>query len=166
MRDFLVADALRHSVVAFLSLIEAGMRYSGSLPSSNASRSLRFRVCLNQKRWRSSTSQSSAGTRTPLPVEAPSKSKSPFYFDTGYALFAKRPSLPFPPPFISLPSGSFSEPLSTHNHSRDRRAYVNGEMIRGITNGDDAVLVEENFLGANDGVGAWATRPKGHAAYG
>ena len=37
-------------------------------------------------------------------------------------------------------------------------------MIRGITNGDDAVLVGENFIGANDGVGAWATREKGHAA--
>jgi len=41
---------------------------------------------------------------------------------------------------------------------------VNGEMIRGITNGDDAVLVGENFIGANDGVGAWATRERGHAA--
>ena len=37
-------------------------------------------------------------------------------------------------------------------------------MIRGITNGDDAVLVSENFICANDGVGAWATRDKGHAA--
>ena len=37
-------------------------------------------------------------------------------------------------------------------------------MIRGITNGDDAILVEENFIGANDGVGAWATRDRGHAA--
>lgn len=37
-------------------------------------------------------------------------------------------------------------------------------MIRGITNGDDAVLVGENFVGASDGVGAWATREKGHAA--
>lgn len=41
---------------------------------------------------------------------------------------------------------------------------MNGEMIRGITNGDDAVIVEENFIGANDGVGAWATRQRGHAA--
>ncbi|KAI4175329.1 MAG: hypothetical protein LQ346_008094 [Caloplaca aetnensis] len=63
-----------------------------------------------------------------------------------------------------MPSGSFSDPLSTHNRSRDRRSYVNGEMIRGITNGDDAVLVGENFIGANDGVGAWAQKPKGHAA--
>lgn len=37
-------------------------------------------------------------------------------------------------------------------------------MIRGITNGDDAVVVGENFIGANDGVGAWASRDKGHAA--
>ncbi|KAI4121374.1 MAG: hypothetical protein LQ338_006397 [Usnochroma carphineum] len=63
-----------------------------------------------------------------------------------------------------MPSGSFSDPLSTHNRSRDRRLYVNGEMIRGITNGDDAVLVGENFIGANDGVGAWAQKPRGHAA--
>lgn len=63
-----------------------------------------------------------------------------------------------------MPSGSFSDPLRTHNRSRDRRLYVNGEMIRGITNGDDAVLVGENFIGANDGVGAWAQKPGGHAA--
>lgn len=37
-------------------------------------------------------------------------------------------------------------------------------MIRGVTNGDDAVLVEENIIGANDGVGAWVTRDRGHAA--
>ena len=95
---------------------------------------------------------------------APSTSKSPFYFEAGYALFAKRPSRPFPPPFLSPPSGSFSDPLSTHNHSRDRRSFVNGEMIRGITNGDDAVLVSDNFIGANDGVGAWSQRERGHAA--
>ncbi|KAI4131662.1 MAG: hypothetical protein LQ347_002876 [Umbilicaria vellea] len=46
----------------------------------------------------------------------------------------------------------------------DRRSYVGGKMIRGITNGDDAVLAGNNFIGANDGVGAWATKPKGHAA--
>lgn len=117
------------------------------------------------RRWRSSERQTSAGKTTPLPDEAlHQKPKSPFYFDTGYALFAKRPSRPFPPPFLSLPSGSFSDPLTTHNRSRDSRSYVNGEMIRGITNGDDAVLVGDNFIGANDGVGAWAMRPKGHAA--
>ncbi|KAL2050738.1 hypothetical protein ABVK25_008976 [Lepraria finkii] len=117
------------------------------------------------RRWLASHTETSAGTKTPLPDEALNqKVKSPFYFDTGYALFAKRPSRPFPPPFLSPPSGSFSDPLSTYHRSRDRRQWVNGEMIRGITNGDDAVLVGENFIGANDGVGAWATRPKGHAA--
>lgn len=117
------------------------------------------------RRWLSSQAITDEGTKTPLPQAAlQRKPGSPFYFDTGYALFAKRPSRPFPPPFLSLPSGSFSDPLSTHNRSRDRRSYVNGEMIRGITNGDDAVLVGENFIGANDGVGAWAQKPRGHAA--
>ncbi|KAL8776792.1 MAG: hypothetical protein Q9213_008129 [Squamulea squamosa] len=117
------------------------------------------------RRWSSSQAITSEGTKTPLPEAAlGQKPKSPFYFDTGYALYAKRPSRPFPPPFLSMPSGSFSDPLSTHNRSRDRRSYVNGEMIRGITNGDDAVLVGENFIGANDGVGAWAQKERGHAA--
>jgi len=120
---------------------------------------------VDARRWARSSVQTSAGTTTPLPDEALSqKPKSPFYFETGYALFAKRPSRPFPPPFLSMPSGSFSDPLSTHNRSRDRRSFVNGEMIRGVTNGDDAILVGENFIVANDGVGAWATRPRGHAA--
>jgi len=105
------------------------------------------------------------GTTTPVPDDTEVVlSKSPFYFEAGYALFAKRASRPFPPPFSSPPSGSFSDPLSTHNRSRDRRPSVNGEMIRGITNGDDAVLVSDNFIGANDGVGAWAARERGHAA--
>jgi len=105
------------------------------------------------------------GTTTPVPDDVSlSKPGTPFYFEAGYALYAKRPSRPFPPPFLSYPSGSFSEPLSTHNRSRDRRLYVNGEMIRGMTNGDDAVLVSESFVAANDGVGAWAAKEKGHAA--
>ena len=118
-----------------------------------------------RQRWLSSAYQSKTGVKTPLPHDGIQQAaKSPFYFDTGYALFAKRPSRPFPPPFLSLPSASFSDPLSTHCRSKERRTYVNGEMIRGITNGDDAVLVGENFIGANDGVGAWASREKGHAA--
>ncbi|KAL1603897.1 hypothetical protein SLS60_005489 [Paraconiothyrium brasiliense] len=105
------------------------------------------------------------GTTTPVPEDAaPPVSRPPFYFEAGYALYHKRPSRPFPPPFLSLPSTSFSEPLSTHHKSRDRRPKVNGEMIRGVTNGDDAVLVSDYFIGANDGVGAWATKEKGHAA--
>ncbi|KAJ4400210.1 hypothetical protein N0V91_008888 [Didymella pomorum] len=109
--------------------------------------------------------QPTLGTTTPVEDEsARPPIKSPFYFEAGYACFAKRPSRPFPPPFLSLPSTSFSEPLSTHNRAQDRRPKVNGSMIRGVTNGDDAVLVSEYFIGANDGVGAWATRERGHAA--
>ena len=113
-----------------------------------------------QKRSRSPQ----VGTMTPVPHDDNKPaSKSPFYFLTGYAGWAKRPSRPFPPPFFSPPSGSFSDPLSTHNRSRDRRPKVNGEMILGVTNGDDAMLVTENLLAANDGVGAWAQKERGHA---
>jgi hypothetical protein len=88
----------------------------------------------------------------------------PFRFDTGIALYAKRAPRPFPPPFLSPPSGSFSDPLSTHDRSRDRRrAYVGGHLIQGLTNGDDAVFASDYFICANDGVGAWSTRPRGHA---
>ena len=139
-----------------------GMQLSKAIALS---RTKHLRRGVDARRWVRSSAQTSAGTTTPVPDEALSqRPKSPFHFETGYALFAKRPSRPFPPPFLSPPSGSFSDPLSTHNRSRDRRPFVNGEMIRGVTNGDDAVLVGENFIGANDGVGAWATRPRGHAA--
>lgn len=40
---------------------------------------------------------------------------------------------------------------------------MNGELIRGWTNGDDAVYSGDYFVAANDGVGAWSTRPGGHA---
>lgn len=86
----------------------------------------------------------------------------PFRFDTGVALFAKRTPRPFPPPFLSPPSVSFSDPLSTHHRSRDR-ASIDGQLLKGRTSGDDAVYVSDYFLCANDGVGAWATRPRGHA---
>ena len=121
-------------------------------------------IYICQHRHRSNTTAHAQGTITPQASDTPKEVKSPFFFETGYALYAKRPSRPFPPPFASTPSGSFSEPLTTHNRSRDRRPHVNGQMIRGLTNGDDAVLVEENFVGANDGVGAWASKPRGHAA--
>ncbi|KAH7408280.1 phosphatase 2C-like domain-containing protein [Phaeosphaeria sp. MPI-PUGE-AT-0046c] len=129
----------------------------------------RLQPCsLQQIRWFAQRShEPRVGTTTPVPDDRnPPKAKTqpPFYFEAGYALFAKRPSRPFPPPFLSLPSTSFSEPLSTHDQSRDRRPKVNGEMIRGVTNGDDAVIVGDYFIGANDGVGAWGTREKGHAA--
>lgn len=87
----------------------------------------------------------------------------PFEFETGVALFAKKTARPFPPPFLSPPSGSFSDPLSTHNKSRDKREFLNGELIRGFSNGDDAVYVGNHFIAANDGVGAWSSRPGGHA---
>lgn len=105
------------------------------------------------------------GSKTPSPenVESPLY-KTVFRFETGYALRPKRPSRPFPPPFVSIPSSSFSDPLTTHSKSQDRRPKVGGELIRGLTNGDDAILAADNFLGVNDGVGAWATKPQGHAA--
>ncbi|RYP33105.1 hypothetical protein DL767_004890 [Monosporascus sp. MG133] len=84
------------------------------------------------------SSPPSSGVETlTLPDSCP---KLPFRFETGFALFAKRKPRPFPPPFLSPPSGSFSDPLSTHHQSRDKRAFVGGELIRGWTNGDDAVL--------------------------
>lgn len=133
-----------------------------------ASHSFRPRVPLQQQArcfaQKVAEAQTGAGTTTPVPESAEQRLNSPFYFEAGYALFAKRPSRPFPPPFLSLPSTSFSEPLSTHHKSRDRRPTVNGQMIRGVTNGDDAVLASDRFIGANDGVGAWGTREKGHAA--
>ncbi|KAJ5103907.1 hypothetical protein N7532_004436 [Penicillium argentinense] len=107
----------------------------------------------------------SYGTTTPVPDRHDvSLARSPFLFETGYALCAKRPSRPFPPPFLSPPSSSFSDPLTTHSLSQDKRLSVQGELIRGLNNGDDAIIVAENFLGVDDGVGAWATKPHGHAA--
>lgn len=134
---------------------------------SRSRRQIRRAVITNASRLRSSSAQAipSISSTTEVAQNTDSvKRKLPFFFDTGYALYAKRPSRPFPPPFLSPPSVSFSDALSTHNQSRDRRPWVNGEIIRGVTNGDDAVLVTENFIGANDGVGAWAQREKGHAA--
>jgi serine/threonine protein phosphatase PrpC len=94
-----------------------------------------------------------------------SSTHTPFYLETGYSIFAKRPSRPFPPPFLSTPSHSFSDPLTTHKAARDRRPSIDTQYIRGITNGDDAVLVGgQTFLAVNDGVGAWAQKERGHAA--
>jgi protein phosphatase PTC7 len=107
----------------------------------------------------------SYGITTPVPErQLLGIAQSPFRFDTGYALCAKRPSRPFPPPFLSPPSSSFSDPLTTHSLSQDKRLSVRGELVRGLNNGDDAIIVAENFLGVDDGVGAWATKPYGHAA--
>ena len=106
----------------------------------------------------------SYGITTPVPDQPFLSPKSPFRFETGYALCAKRPSRPFPPPFLSPPSSSFSDPLTTHGLSQDKRLSVKGELVRGLNNGDDAIIVAENFIGVDDGVGAWATKPRGHAA--
>ncbi|KAK8131293.1 protein phosphatase [Apiospora sp. TS-2023a] len=97
------------------------------------------------------------------PSSETSSARLPFRFETGFALFAKRAPRPFPPPFYSPPAGSFSDPLSTHHQSRDKRVFVGGELIRGWTNGDDAVYASDRFICANDGVGAWSRRPRGHA---
>jgi protein phosphatase PTC7 len=117
----------------------------------------------SRSRWQ--PDQSTTGERTDLPVteNISLAKKLPFKFETGYALFAKRSPRPFPPPFLSPPSGSFSDPLSTHHMSRDKRMFVNGNLIRGITNGDDAVYASDNFICANDGVGAWSAKKGGHA---
>lgn len=121
--------------------------------------------------WRSlqrtTSSLSQSSTSEPPPVayaqaSPPKLPKSPFRFDTGIALFAKRKPRPFPPPFLSPPSGSFSDALSTHDRA-SAGPRVNREPIRGHTNGDDAVLATPSFICANDGVGAWSTRPRGHA---
>lgn len=84
---------------------------------------------------------------------------APFCFDTGYAASSKRPSRPLPAPFSPRPTASFSEPL-THPTA----AQYRGRQLRGLTNGDDALVVADNYLGVDDGVGAWATRPHGNAA--
>ena len=108
------------------------------------------------------------GIKTPTPSSSSSSSlrsdNIPFYFETGFALRSKRPPRPLPPPFFSPPSSSFSDPLTTNSQSTDQRLYVKKRLVRGLNNGDDAILAAENFLGVNDGVGAWATRPRGHAA--
>ncbi|KAI0139336.1 hypothetical protein GGR57DRAFT_509619 [Xylariaceae sp. FL1272] len=118
----------------------------------------RNRAFISTPRVADATSPGSASSNAPPPSPTP-----PFRFETGLALFAKRTPRPFPPPFLSPPSGSFSDPLSTYHQSRDRRAFVHGEIIRGWTNGDDAVYANDHFICANDGVGAWSARPRGHA---
>lgn len=149
---------IRHKINSALELIASSQPRSRINPSVCHRHGIRF---FSERR----SQEPQAGTTTPVADESSViTSKSIFYFEAGYALYAKRPSRPFPPPFLSPPSGSFSDPLSTHDRSRDRRPSVNGEVIRGVTNGDDAVLVSDNFIGANDGVGAWSARDRGHAA--
>ncbi|KAI0443354.1 hypothetical protein F4803DRAFT_328476 [Xylaria telfairii] len=129
-------------------------RLSPTLLTSILGPTRRPRHCVRLTPWPRSTQQRSlisstvavrtAGdVTTPLPGSCP---RLPFHFETGFALFAKRPPRPFPPPFLSPPSGSFSDPLSTHHQSRDRRVFVHGELIRGWTNGDDAIYASDHFF--------------------
>lgn len=120
---------------------------------------------VHQRRYLISEGRTTGPTNEDSSGEPSIPPSSPFYLEVGYSIFAKRPSRPFPPPFVSAPSGSFSEPLTTHNAPRGRRPYVDGEPVRGITNGDDAIIIgDSNFLAVNDGVGAWAQKDRGHAA--
>ena len=152
-------------------LLIAGMRSPSSSFLAVISTSLLQLPSLSLRRpcraWRPCCERWFASTATPLSHNSntPPTPVLPFRFETGVGLFAKRTPRPFPPPFHSPPSVSFSDPLSTHHQSRDRRAFVNGELIRGKTNGDDAIYASDYFIGTNDGVGAWATRPRGHAGY-
>ncbi|KAI0018437.1 protein phosphatase 2C-like domain-containing protein [Xylariomycetidae sp. FL0641] len=130
----------------FLAHASVGMRRSpisllASVPGPARRRAL-------QSGWPPGWLPESGDVTLPLPDSCP---RLPFRFETGFALFAKRAPRPFPPPFLSPPSG------------RDRRAFVDGELLRGKTNGDDAIYASDHFICANDGVGAWSARRRGHA---
>ncbi|KAJ6191618.1 hypothetical protein N7519_001639 [Penicillium mononematosum] len=73
-----------------------------------------------------------------------------------YGITTPVPDQPFVPPQVAL---SIRDWLRS-----DKRLSVKGELVRGLNNGDDAIIVAENFIGVDDGVGAWATKPRGHAA--
>lgn len=134
-----------------------GLKVARAIPSQPRRSIIQIRPKCHRELASSTSALAESDTLT-LPQE-----RLPFRFETGHALFAKRAPRAFPPPFLSPPSGSFSDPLSTHDRSRDRRARVNGDVVRGYTNGDDAVYMSDMFIAANDGVGAWSTRPGGHA---
>lgn len=110
-----------------------------------------------------------------------------YEFDVGCSLFAKRPPRPFPSPFTLDPADPSSNSFSSYHLSRASRQHritpgsleiaatslgAGGpplkegehELLRGLTNGDDAVISSPFYLGVADGVGAWNTRPQGHAA--
>ncbi|CCX04619.1 Similar to Protein phosphatase PTC7 homolog; acc. no. Q5U3N5 [Pyronema omphalodes CBS 100304] len=117
----------------------------------------------------SSTTSSSLPTQPPNPT-----SPSPFHFIPSHSLFAKRPPRPFPPPFHTPPTTSFSDPLTSHSlpgrssrggsqGARDLDPPEGGRHLRGTTNGDDAILTSPHYLAVADGVGAWNTKSHGHA---
>lgn len=100
---------------------------------------------------KSANTKAERGSPAAKPTPAKSTSRATQQvFENFYALFAKRPSRPFPPPYT--PPNSFSDPLSRH------------PTLRGYSNGDDALLLGQKFIAVADGVGAWNTRVNGHAA--
>lgn len=102
----------------------------------------------------------SSAEATKCAASAALSAPEPFHLVPSYSLFAKRPPRPFPPPFHSPPATSFSDPLTTCPQNRPEGA----EFLSGVTNGDDAVLTNSRYLAVADGVGAWNTRARGHAA--
>ncbi|KAI5307397.1 N-acetylglucosaminyldiphosphodolichol N-acetylglucosaminyltransferase catalytic subunit alg13 [Ascosphaera pollenicola] len=107
----------------------------------------------------------SSGVRTPAPPgdRQTALSRCPFQFETGYSGCSLGPSRPLPPPFSALPSTSFSDPLTSSWTNLDSRGGGQ-HLVRGVTNGDDAILAARNYIGVNDGVAAWKSRRLGHAA--
>lgn len=112
-----------------------------------------------------------------------------YEFRTGSSFFAKRPGRPFPSPFNSAPSPppsiSFRDAFCNFHSRLQQSLNRNGGagrpgeslalplvatqedthgFLRGTTNGDDAIVSSPCYIGVADGVGAWNTRPQGHAA--
>ena len=108
---------------------------------------------------------SSASRSFHISVSRCASDQPSFKLRSAYALFAKRAARPFPPPFLSRPSGSFSDALSTYNESRFRQASYRGQLLRGVTNGEDAIVTSSRYIGVNDGVGGWSQKARGHPAY-
>lgn len=125
--------------------------------------------CLATSATISTTSGSTSSVPTnkhknALPAVArPATRPLQYSFQPNFSLFAKRPPRPFPPPFHSPPLSSFSDPLGAHNLSQVPRSE-GAHFLRGITNGDDAIVYAPSYLGVADGVGAWNTKSAGHAA--
>ncbi|RKF73102.1 putative protein phosphatase 2C 80 [Golovinomyces cichoracearum] len=120
------------------------------------------RMCSCVASYHSTTRNLSRGSSATNADPNLSKENIPFRFETGIALYAKKKPRPFPPPFHSPPR-SFSDPTNNHESSSDKCGYFKGKYMKGFTNGDDAVYADNYFIAVNDGVGAWSTRPGGHA---
>ncbi|ELR03363.1 hypothetical protein GMDG_06106 [Pseudogymnoascus destructans 20631-21] len=135
------------------------VRQSGSAAASSTTSATSSSSSPRKESLRPPPSTTSPPTSTAAAAAAPTpllRRPSPFYLDTGISLFAKRAPRPFPPPFLSPPTTSFSDALSTHQWSWDRRrgrgerkgeATVGGERVGGVTNGDDAVVVGGGLWG-------------------